>query len=263
MRPPRLLDPDETAEILEESVHDNALAVLSIQRRGTWRLFKSRFLENDPKRRYFVLDSQETHGASPPELQPGEYVGVNVRYRSHKLLFSTVVEARGKFLLDEGRSIPAVRYRWPQAVTEMQRRAYHRTPVPAGTCVPVNLWRGGVPDFDSETPDPTSVIAGQALDISCGGMLVRTPLPRPPQWPDDQLLGAELHLPDGRLPIRLNASFRAARMNDAGGACIAIQFLGLEMSADGRSILQRLSRCVQRFHSVSRANVGREGSQED
>jgi hypothetical protein len=33
-------------------------------------------------------------------------------------MFATVVEARGHYMLESG-SVPAVRYRWPQAITEL------------------------------------------------------------------------------------------------------------------------------------------------
>ncbi len=246
MRPPRLLAADEAAQIIEWSVQDNALAVICTQSDANWTTFKSRFLEHDPRRRFVVLDYQETHGTTPPDLIQGQYVGISVRHRSHKLMFATIVEARGKFVLEDGTSIQAVRYRWPESVTELQRRAYNRTLVPRTTLLPVQLWSGTA---NLTAARPESVVVGNALDISCGGCLLRADAAALPDWCEDQTVAAELALPDGRPPLLVHAAYRGVRREDSR-PCIAIQFVGLEVSADGRAALQRLARCVQRFHRM-------------
>ncbi len=249
MRPPRLLAADEAAQIIEWSVQDNALAVICTQTNSNWCTFKSRFLEHDPRRRFFVLDYQETHGATPPELIQGQYVGISVRHRSHKLMFASLVEARGRFLLEDGTSINAVRYRWPESVTELQRRAYNRTPIPRGTTLNVQLWSGAA---SLTSARPESVVAGTALDISCGGCLLRADTGALPDWCEDQTLCVELGLPDGRPPLLLHGAYRGVRREE-GRPLIAIQFVGLEISADGRTALQRLARCIQRLHRAGAA----------
>lgn len=259
MRPRRILAPDETREILDAAVDENAIAVVSVQVEQAWKTFKSRFLERDPARRFFVLDHQGLHGTTPAPLLVGQYVGVSFRNRSRKVLFATVVEAKGRYLMGGGESIPAVRYRWPETMTELQRRAYFRTPIPAGVCLLVSVWPGGVAARASAQSEPLNVVTGEALDLSCGGTLIRLNQLTPPAWAEDQTLGVELNLPDGRSPVLLNGHYRGGRHEPDGGTCIAVQFVGLELSPEGRAALTRMARCVQKFHRHMLASESRTG----
>jgi len=259
MRPRRILTGEETSVILDEAVHQNALAVLTIHQDGSWQMFKSRFLERDSHRRFIVLDYQETHGTQPTPLSSGQYVGVSFRYKSRKVMFATVVEARGRYLAGGQTSVPAVRYRWPESMTELQRRAYYRTPIPPEVRVLANLWPGGVAAREAIQSAALGIATGEALDLSCGGTLVRLNQIAAPSWSDNQTLGVELHLPDGQPPLLIDAYYRGARHDGDSHLCAAVQFVGLELSLDGRGLLQRLARCVQKFHRTALANDLRDG----
>jgi c-di-GMP-binding flagellar brake protein YcgR len=243
----------EASEIIDQAVRESTLAVLTVQQESEWNTFKSRFLERDPHRKFIVLDYQELPGRPLPPVFPGQYVGLSFRHKSRKVMFATVVEARGRFLVDANNSIAAVRYRWPDSMTELQRRAYYRTVTPPGTNLVVNLWSGGVVGRDAATVS-LKVVHGEAADLSCGGALVRVPGGARPTWKENQTLGVEMHLPDGRPPIMLDAYYRGARQEADGTMGIAIQFVGLELSVDGRALLQRLARCVQKFHRLALAS---------
>jgi c-di-GMP-binding flagellar brake protein YcgR len=245
MRPRRILTGEETALILDEAVRQSALAVLTVHEDSRWHMFKSRFLERDARRRFIVLDYQETHGTEPTPLVCGQYVGVSFRYKSRKVMFATVVEARGRYLVDPKTSVPAVRYRWPESLTELQRRAYFRTPIPAEVRVVASLWPGGLAARERTQTTALSVATGEALDLSCGGTLVRLNQIEAPQWTDNQTLGVSLHLPDGQPPLLVDAYYRGTRHDAGSHLCAAVQFVGLELSPGGRGVLQRLARCVQ------------------
>lgn len=259
MKPRRILTAEESSTIFDEAVQQSALAVLTVHEDGNWHLFKSRFLERDARRRFVVLDYQETHGTKPAALACGQYVGVSFRYKSRKVMFATVVEARGRFVLDGKTSVPAIRYRWPESMTELQRRAYYRTPVPPEVRVLANLWPGGVAAREPAQSAGLNVTTGEVLDLSCGGTLIRLSQIEAPNWTDNQTLGVELHLPDGQPPLQLDAYYRGARHDDDGRLCAAIQFVGLELSLEGRGLLLRLARCVQKFHRTTLARELRTG----
>ncbi len=245
----------EAAQMLDAAVNCNALAVLCCQYKDEWVTFKSRFLERDPKQRFFVLDYQETHGATPPPLLPGQYLGLSFRHKSRKLLFGTVVEAKGKFLVAPGQTVAAVRYRWPDSLTEMQRRAYERTPLPAGVELGVQVWSGGVAARGGSLA--VTPINGAAMDLSCGGSLMRIEGLATPPFVDNQTLGVELRLPDGRPPLLVNAHYRGTRFDRKGNLCVALQFVGLEADPDNRMTLMRLARCVQKFNRLNLAREAR------
>lgn len=251
MKPRRTITPHDTTELFDEAIREHALAVLTIQQGGDWQTWKSRFLERDPQRRFFVLDYQSVEQGELPQLAQGQCVGVSFRSHSRKVLFASVVEAKGHFVFDNRTSIPAIRYRWPDAISELQRRSYYRTPVPEGLNLTATLWPGGPEGRVSPDCDPNSIITGSLADVSCGGALVRLDRSGSAPWMPDETLGAELQLGDNRPPLVLPVRYRGMRNDEIGQICIAIQFVGLEMTLDGRLALERLSACVQRFHRLS------------
>jgi len=253
MKPRRLLAPRDTADIFDYAVQERALAVLTVQDGGEWQTFKSRFLERDPRGRFFVLDYQSVDDRPLPKVIPGQYLGVSLRHKSRKLLFATVVEAKGRFHLDAEHTIPAIRYRWPDSVTELQRRAYYRTTVPPGMNLLVHLWPGGLRARFQAQSDTLQVVTGHLADLSCGGALVRLPQSALPGWTEQQTLGVEMQLPDERPPILLDVHFRGMRRDESGRPAAAIQFVGLELAVDGRVLLQRLASAVQRLHRLTLA----------
>lgn len=254
MRPRRILTREETVEILEQAAAENALCVLTTHDGAQWHTFKSRMLERDPGRKFVVLDYRETHGKTPPPVAPGQYVGISFRSRNRKVMFASVVEARGRYHIEGQESVPAVRYRWPETLTELQRRAYYRTPVPPQAAFAVSLWAGGVIARAQAQSEPLASFSGRAADLSCGGMFVRLSGARTPDWHIDQTLGAELHVPDGRAPVLLDAYFRGIRCESDGRLGVAIQFVGLELSDEGRAVLQRIAHCVQKMHRITGSN---------
>lgn len=258
MKPRRVLTPQAAGNIFDHAVEERALAVLTLQDGAGWQTFKSRFLERDARGRFFVLDYQQVDDQPLPAVSPGLYVGVSFRQKGHKLLFATIVEAKGHFVLDGNTNVPAVRYRWPDNLTELQRRAYFRTPVPSGTHLPARLWSGGVTARTTARSTPLQICVGNLADLSCGGALIQLQLPTPPDWLDGQTLGLEIQLPDGSRPILIDGRYRGVRTDNSETLSAAVQFIGLEMTAQGRSALQRLAHSVQRLNRMTVA-AGRRG----
>jgi len=180
-------------------------------------------------------------------------VGISFRHKSRKVMFSTVVEAKGRFVIEGDNTIAAIRYRMPPTLTELQRRAYFRTPIPPDTTVRATIWEGGAEARAYAQQEPLQTISGELQDLSCGGTLLQTTLTAPPQWSEGTTLGIELQLPDGKSPLVINAKFRGVRHDDEGHLCIGLQFIGLEVSVDGQIVLQRLAASVQRFHRATQS----------
>lgn len=248
MKTRRTLAARDSREIFDYAVRERALAVVSIHDEGVWDSFKVRFLERDPRGEFFVLDHQSNQGAALPEMLPGRFAGVSFRYRSRKVLFSTMVQARGHFVLDKETSVPAIRYRWPDSVTELQRRSYYRTPIPDSQVLTANIWPHSVTTPGAPAPIRDAEMTGQLLDISCGGTFIRLNQAETPTWVENATIGLELHLGDNRPPLKVDARYRGARPDSFGQLGIAVQFIGLELTVEGRLSLQRLANNVQRFH---------------
>jgi c-di-GMP-binding flagellar brake protein YcgR len=251
MRPRRVVAPDETLVIFDQAVRERALAVVTVQEMDDWLTFKARFLEHDPAKQFFVLDYEPQHEEELPPIAPGQYVGISFRHKSRKVMFSTVIEAKGRFVVDDDTTIAAVRYRLPPTLTELQRRAYFRTPIPPDTPVRATVWEGGAAARAAAQQQPMQTYSGELQDLSCGGTLLQTTLASPPPWVDGATLGIELQLPDGKPPLVVNCIFRGVRHDEHQKLCLAVQFIGMEINVDGQIVLQRLAACVQRFHRAT------------
>lgn len=237
--------------VFDRAVSSRAIAQITVQVDEGWRTFKCRFLERDQAKRYFVLDYESVNGAALPPLALGQYVGVSFRHTSHKIMFASVVEAKGKFVAADDRKVSAIRYRWPESVTELQRRSFYRTEVPEGMSLLAHVWPGGVARRAAAQGESLEVIGGELVDLSCGGTFVRLQHSGQLPWPENTTVGIEFQLGDGKPPILVDANARGCRTDENGNACVAVQFVGLEMSVDGRLVLQRLAQAVQRLHRAS------------
>ncbi len=251
MKSGRITITQDEAEVFDRAVRDKALAVVTLQSGGAWHSFKCRFMERDPNRRFFVLDYESRHEGELPPLELGQYVGISFRHSSRKVMFATIVEARGKYRRSDEQQVSAVRYRWPQGMTEMQRRSFYRTPVPAEMNILAHLWPGGIARRAAAQNETLRIVTGGLADLSCGGALVCVRDSATPPWCENETLGVELELDDGRPPAQLDAHYRGSRHDSQGRSCAAIQFVGTELSVDGRLILERLSRFIQRIHRQS------------
>jgi c-di-GMP-binding flagellar brake protein YcgR len=257
MKPRRVPASPTATEIFDRAVEERALAVLTLQDGQQWFTFKSRFLERDPKARFFVLDYQAEPGEPLPAIAPGQYIGVSFRQKSRKFLFATVVEAKGQFVIGERQTVPAIRYRWPDSLTELQRRAYFRTQVPPNVPLTATLWAGGVQAWARSGETALQAITGDVIDLSCGGALIRLHVPNPPAWAEGQTLGVELYLPDRRTPIRVDTRYRGSRPDENGAITTALQFIGLELAVDGRVVLERLAKSVEQLTRAAHSETRR------
>lgn len=259
MRPRRAHAAPDSAEIFARAAKDHALAVLTVQDGVSWCTFKSRFLERDAGRRFVVLDYVADEHAPLPTLSVGQYVGISLRQGSRKMLFTSTVQARGHFVLDGNLTVPAVRYRWPEQITELQRRVYYRTPVPADIPVSATLWPGGAA-LRAADDSRRDEIVGRLRDVSCGGAQVLFESTSCERFDAEQLVGVELALPDGQPPVVLDARTRGLRVDERFGPSVALQFVGLEISDSGRQALRRLALFVQRLYRINNPFQQRRGA---
>src|SRR5262245_20192385 len=100
MRPRRMAAAQDAAMMFAEAARTRAIAVLTVQRDGRMDTFKCRFLEAHPARGFFVLDYPTPDATPMPELAAGQFVGISFRHKTRKVLFATVVEAKGKYVID-------------------------------------------------------------------------------------------------------------------------------------------------------------------
>ena len=119
--------------VLIEAADRQVQAVLSHRLDCGWTTYKSRILQADSTGGFLILaHPQPGPGQAPPELVPGEKIGLAFRRGHKKCLCSMEVERLTTFELPDGQCIAALQIPWPDKLQVIQRRVYYRAAVPAG-----------------------------------------------------------------------------------------------------------------------------------
>ena len=109
------------------------------------------------------------------------------------------------------------------------------------------MWDGGISDRDAADLQHVPHHTGLLQDVSGGGCRVEIDAARDPQLCAGDTVGIQFR-PDPRSePLCLDAMFRHTEDLGRGQLSLGFQFVGLEMTAQGRHTLQSLSRVVSTF----------------
>jgi c-di-GMP-binding flagellar brake protein YcgR len=183
----------------------------------------------------------------PPELAPGEQVGVTFRRGHKKCMCSVTIQRMLDYMLPDGASVRAMEIPWPDQLQQMQRRLYYRAVVPMGRRIEVSLWEGDILANEPAELRQRPHHLGLLQDISAGGCRVVFDKSRDPLLHEGDTVGIQFQ-PDPRCePIRIDAVFRHSEEFAQNKLSLGFQFVGLEMTAEGRHALQALSRIVSTF----------------
>jgi len=236
-------------ELLADAVHQKARLVLTCRGSEGWETHKSRLLDMAPARRALVVAHPDEIEAETFELACGEQVGVAFRHHSRKCLFATSVVGRRQPRRHATRSSgpKALLLGWPEQIEQLQRRVYYRVPIPAASPIDVRIWSGGLSSPTQDPPATSKAVTGRLLDLSVGGMCVAIAQADDPRFRTNALVGAEFRPETGRSSIALEACFRHAQPLGRDRLSLGFQFIGLEVSSDGASLLARLACVVSRL----------------
>ncbi len=224
--------------ILEDSIARELRAVLTSRSPRGWRTFKSRFVSGSRESGKLCLSArlpdQETEHGLPG---PGETVGVTFRVGHKKCMSSTTVQAVEP--RDDGTLFTIA---WPAYLEQLQRRAYERVAPPTGRVVAVRFWRE---DAQPSTGEKRLVRHAQLEDVSAGGMRIKV----------SDVTGIELDTlykcvfaaRSAAPSLVLEATLRHQEATECGRASLGFQFIGLETTPDGRSLLDQLARIVRQY----------------
>jgi c-di-GMP-binding flagellar brake protein YcgR len=223
---------NEARGVIEEAVRRRTPVTLSHRASDGWQTIKSQLVE--PARA-----TGRIHVESPADaadaLEVGTLLGVSFRRGHKKCMFAGKVEARTSVRCD-GRDVSTLALSNPDVIQLLQRRVYHRTPVPDSKRIEVSI----------HPPAPGSNGGGSGRDyrgllrnVSVGGMAVAVPRDANTSLSSGQTLIATIHLPGGA-PLETDVNYRhQAIVGDE--LQLGFQFVGLETTAAGREVLARLS----------------------
>ncbi len=169
---------------------------------------------------------------------PGQDIGVTFRAGHKKCMFGSIVSSLGDATKNALITLP-----WPQRLQQLQRRAYQRVVLPKHTAISVRLVQGQ--SNHSLHADVQSVRHAQLEDLSVGGMRVR--IQDTASLKQDDVYRCVFTPRPGKPSFMIDTLIRHTEAPTTEHARIGLQFIGLEVSAEGRRTLDRLARVVSYF----------------
>jgi len=235
---------EQRDEILADSINRRLRVMVTHHLPEGWRTYKSSFLSGTRLSGTIllkVLVPENTPDSTLP--QAGGPCGVTFRLGHKKCMFSTVVRSG---VSENGALLVTVN--WPENLEQLQRRAYERVAPPRDTVVAVRFW--------PEEPDSNAVENGRNIrhgqleDVSASGMRVKT------SDLGDIEVGRTyrcVFAPQPGAPVVIaDAVLRHREAADHGRASLGFHFVGLEVTPEGRKLLDRIARIVIQFQRARR-----------
>lgn len=237
----RFVNGIECRKLLTEMAQKKAFLTVTNREENIWRVYKSHFLS--VRGNQLVL-AQPVPDTADCHLEPavGQEVAISFKKGYNKFLFLTRVVKADHFEIEPGHRVPVVNIYAPDHIEKIQRRAYNRAEVPADLSVDVTFW----PSTQSKSKKKYT---GQLVNLSAGGGAVQMPAGNVPDLSESEQVTLKFKpLPDQK-PIQLEARYRhTTSSGDETSSLLGFQFIGLEVSEEGRKILRRLSRTVGVYH---------------
>jgi hypothetical protein len=181
-------------------------------------------------------------------LQIHQPVGVSFQINKEKFIFdsiiigfeSTVTTRGGRILLEI-----------PEFIEKTPRRSHDRQPVPPNLNVHVLFWHRGYADNTAHVP-VESYWQGALTNLSATGAQVSVGLSLADCFGPNQLVGLQFTPMFYQKPILVEAQIIHLRREDAEGKLyLGLEFLGLEVSIDGRTVLHRLADIVEEYTKMN------------
>lgn len=194
------------------------------------------------------------------KLQIHQPVGISFQIDYEKFIFdSVIIGFESAIAAQGGRILLEI----PEVMEKMPRRAYERQPVPPNLNIQVLFWHRGYADSTTHIPIE-SYWQGQLVNLSAAGAQVSVALALSDCFRPNQLIGLQFTPMFYQKPILVEAQIVHLRPEEDGGKLyLGLEFLGLEVSIDGRTILHRLADIVGEYAKLNSAsNTSLAGSQQ-
>lgn len=253
-----MTDSSKTEETLQTAIDHKVTAIMSYLSKGKWHVAKVLLTALDET----TLSVQTTHSYKkqhPINININQPVGISFKYEYGKFVFDTSVTGLEPATdADTGGTIVLA---MPEQIDCFQRRSYFRVEVPDSLKVNVTLWHRKSRQEESQLPSETAgegscYSSGRLVDISAGGaqIVLDDDSASQQQFRKGQFIGMRFTPLPYETPLLLNAQIRNALPRaDGNSIYLGLQIVGLEASPQGRQVLMRLVRIVERYFKMNQA----------
>ena len=239
----------EPRRILRTLIVEQVPASMSYLSREKWRTMKVWLIDLGAD----ILETEilPMEKRRPINIQFGQSVGISLKYGFGKFIFETKVLSLEPSAAPEDGGIIVLAM--PREIELVQRRSYSRVQVPRTLEVNVIVWHRHQTDGDS-WKSPERYWDGRLVDISAGGVQIAFDVAQRPNFREGQSVGLRFTPMLYETPLMFNAQVRNnfTASND-NSVYIGLQMIGLEASAEGRLVLQRICNVVEQYHHMNQS----------
>jgi hypothetical protein len=190
-----------------------------------------------------MFQASEKHKAHLEKLQINQPVGISFQIKHQKCIFDSTVLGLDFLAADGSKILMAI----PDRLEKMPRRSYERQPVPSSLNVNVLFWHRGYIDNTINAP-VESYWQGKLANLSANGAQVSASLSLASSFQIGQLIGLQFTPMFYQKPVLVEGQIVHVQPKEEETTLnLGIEFLGLEVSIDGRDILHRLMEIVQEY----------------
>ncbi len=234
------LDTSEIKDVLLEAREEKSSVIGSFTVDEKWQLLELKMCGCSDD---FIDFQSQT---SCEQLKQDQPVGICIHLGHFKYLFDSTVQT-----IESNGTQCRISLHFPDKVQRVERRAYHRQPVPTSTKVKVMFWHRGYLDESDNTPGEV-YWQGTLLNLSAGGARFEIEIEHKEHFRVGQLLGIQFTPMSYQKPLLLESHVKyAEEQSDNRHFRIGVEFLGLEASPEGRQILDRILEVISEYETIN------------
>jgi hypothetical protein len=244
------LKEQKAIEALSEAIGQKATARMCHMAGGKW--IRNDVTLHELADSGIVVQTIEGNTSHLASLQVHQPVGISFQINHEKFIFdSVIIGFESTLAVNGGRILIEI----PEVIEKMPRRSYERQSVPVNLNVQALFWHRGYSDNTTCVPTE-SYWQGQLMNLSAGGCQIAVPLTMSECFRPNQLIGLQFTPMFYQKPILVEAQIIHLRPERTEGkVALGAEFLGLEVSIDGRTILHRLTEVVEEYAKINNAAV--------
>ena len=224
---------EEMSQAIERLAEDNTSLALTVRYQGRWVTFRTRAIASHGDT-IWVETRKADHLPTPYEFAKGLDVGVafNVLYR--KFVFRAAVVGVETYRIEDGVEATALKLHCKDNPRKVERRLNTRLDLSLDTNTRATLWLGGQEAMPSEEDIAAPVWSGRILDLSAGGLLLRTSYEAGKYVDVGDIVGVQIVFEDNEEPILIDTQVRHCE-RDGEMALIGVQFIETDQAPDNIS----------------------------
>jgi hypothetical protein len=230
------LSPDDVDEAVRLLAERNLEVALSHKRQNRWVAFRTRVIVEHEGHLWVALP-----GGQGEAFSPGGRVTLAVNVSHRKYVFTARVDGCETYRLEDDVESVALRLSCPEAMSRLERRQQLRLPLSGEPVRRATFWLGGPGAQPTGGDEARPYWSGRILDISLGGLLLRTARDATQFIDVGDIVGVQLVLGSEDETVTLAAQLRH-HQPDGEMNLVGFQFVGLGRTPESRAAIELIRR---------------------